>query len=81
GNFYDMLGLFLMFLILLKVVLAMKHTISTLNDPIVASVSPTFTMYLMVLSVFLKRLSGFSPLANVIWWTSLILHLILMMYF
>ncbi|ARR88309.1 hypothetical protein BSR26_00020 [Leuconostoc mesenteroides subsp. mesenteroides] len=33
-------------LILLKIVLAMKHTISTLNDPIVASVSPTFTMSL-----------------------------------
>ena len=32
GNSYDMLGLFLMFLILLKIVLAMKHTISTLND-------------------------------------------------
>lgn len=81
GNSYDMLGLFLMFLILLKIVLAMKHTISTLNDPIVASVSPTFTMSLMVLSVFLKRLSGFSLLANVTWWTALILHLILMMYF
>ena len=81
GNFYDMLGLFLMFLILLKIVLAMKHTISTLNDPIVASVSPTFTMSLMVLSVFLKRLSDFSLLANVTWWTALILHLILMMYF
>ena len=76
-----MLGLFLMFLILLKIVLAMKHTISTLNDPIVASVSPTFTMSLMVLSVFLKRLSAFSLLANVTWWTALILHLILMMYF
>ncbi|WP_351876405.1 hypothetical protein, partial [Streptomyces sp. NPDC002599] len=68
GNSYDMLGLFLMFLILLKIVLAMKHTISTLNDPIVASVSPTFTMSLMVLSVFLKRLSAFSLLANVTWW-------------
>ena len=29
GNLYDMLGLFLMVLILLKIVLAMKHTIST----------------------------------------------------
>ena len=34
----------------------MKHALSTLDDPIIASVSPTFTMALMVICVFLDRI-------------------------
>ena len=36
----------------LKIIFTMKHALSTLDDPIIASVSPTFTMALMVICVF-----------------------------
>ena len=39
-----------------KIIFTMKHALSTLDDPIIASVSPTFTMALMVICVFLDRI-------------------------
>ena len=59
----------------------MKHALSTLDDPIIASVSPTFTMALMVICVFLDRIFTNAAWINVLWIGAVILHFILMIYF
>ena len=64
-----------------KIIFTMKHALSTLDDPIIASVSPTFTMALMVICVFLDRIFTNAAWINVLWIGAVILHFILMIYF
>lgn len=78
---YGGIGLFLMCLILLKIIFTLNHIVLTLNDPIVASVSPTFTMSLMVICVFLSHFFPNSQFLLVNWYLSVLLHFILMIYF
>ena len=54
---------------------------AALRNPIIASVAPTFTMALMVVSVFLDRLFPNQIMNNALWVTAIILHLALMGYF
>ena len=70
-----------MILVILKIIFTMKHALSTLDDPIIASVSPTFTMALMVICVFLDRIFTNAAWINVLWIGAVILHFILMIYF
>lgn len=53
----------LLFLVILKLVLFPKAIMEDLKDPIMASVSGTFSMALMLLSTYVKPLtiSGFLP--------------------
>lgn len=81
GNVYAAMGSFLMGLIMLKIIFAMKHTMQTLNDPIVASVSPTFTMAWMVICVFLNRLFPDQAWIHGVWLLAVLLHFVLMIYF
>lgn len=81
GTIYCVLGSLLMILVILKIIFTMKHALSTLDDPIIASVSPTFTMALMVICVFLDRIFTNAVWINVLWIGAVILHFILMIYF
>ena len=81
GTIYCVLGSLLMILVILKIIFTMKHALSTLDDPIIASVSPTFTMALMVICVFLDRIFTNAAWINVLWIGAVILHFILMIYF
>lgn len=81
GNFFDLAGLFFMLLILLKLIFTTRHLFESLKDPIVGSVSPTFTMSWMVICVFLDRLFPHSTLIYIIWLAAIVLHFFLMAYF
>ncbi|HAP15271.1 MULTISPECIES: TDT family transporter [Lactococcus] len=81
GNFFDLAGLFFMTLILMKLIFTMRHLIESLKDPIIGSVSPTFTMAWMVICVFLNRVFPHSPLVYLIWLIAVLLHFVLMAYF
>lgn len=78
---YGGIGLFLMSLILLKIFFTLDHIVLTLNDPVVASVSPTFTMSLMVICVFFSHFFPNNIFISIIWYLSVLLHFILMIYF
>lgn len=81
GSIYGWSGIMLMFFFMTKVFFTMKHTFKTLEDPIIASVAPTFTMAWMVICVFLSgRVSEFW-LLQWIWVSAVILHFLLMIYF
>lgn len=81
GNIFDLVGLFFMFLIMLKLIFTMRHLLEALKDPIVGSVSPTFTMAWMVICVFLNRFFPHSSLVYFIWLCAIFLHFLLMAYF
>lgn len=81
GNTFDLVGLFFMFLIMLKLIFTMRHLLEALKDPIVGSVSPTFTMAWMVICVFLNRIFPHSSLVYFIWLLAIFLHFLLMAYF
>lgn len=81
GIFYILAGLLLMCLVFAKIVLTPKHAIRSLRDPIIASVSPTFTMSLMVISSVLCRAFPDTKFIDGLWWFAVVLHFILMIYF
>lgn len=81
STFYSVLSCGLMGIIVLKIIFTMAHTVKSLDDPIVASVSPTFTMSWMVICVFLNRLFPGAPLVHFIWLIAVLLHFALMIYF
>lgn len=81
GNVFCLIGILIMGLFLLKLLFTFKHTLADLKNPIIASVAPTFTMSLMVISVVLERVFPNLLMNDVLWLTSIGLHLGLMTYF
>ncbi|WP_350343003.1 TDT family transporter [Proteinivorax tanatarense] len=65
-------------LILIKVIVMPKSLVTAFENPVVASVLPTFSMGLMVLSTYF---TSFILFANVMWFSAVLLHLILMAVF
>lgn len=81
GNVYVLIGSVLMFLVVCKIMFTMKHTWRTLNDPMIASVSPTFSMAGMVICVFLNRLFPGNPFILILWVVFISIHFLLMLFF
>lgn len=81
GNIFCLIGILIMGLFLLKLFFTFKNTLADLKNPIIASVAPTFTMSLMVISVVLERVFPNLLMNDLLWLTSIGLHLGLMTYF
>lgn len=69
----------LLILILLKLILFPAAIKEDMKNPIMASVSGTFSMALMLLSTYVKPLIG--PAAYYIWLFAIALHVVLIIYF
>lgn len=69
----------LLLLVILKLVLFPKAIMEDLKDPIMASVSGTFSMALMLLSTYVKPFIG--KAAYYIWLFAIVLHIVLILYF
>lgn len=80
GNGLGILSLFLILLIIAKISVHFKNSLMDLNDPVIASVAPTFTMSLMIISTFLKAW-GLPIVAMVVWLTAIVLQFVIMGYF
>lgn len=78
GNFFGIIGIALITLIVLKFMLAPRETMVMLRDPIIASVFPNFSMALLVAATFFTT---YPLLANLIWYTGVILQYSLLGYF
>lgn len=70
---------FLLVLVLLKLILFPKAVAEDMQNPIMASVSATFPMALMLLTTYVKPFIG--QAAYYIWFLAIILHVILIIYF
>lgn len=81
GNIMGIVAGVLLVLILAKIFLTFGHVKDTLKDPIVASVSPTFTMASMVLCTYLTQFEALKTLATVLWFVAIVIHYGLMVYF
>lgn len=69
----------LLILIILKLILFGGAVKEDMKNPIMASVSGTFSMALMLLSTYVKPLIG--PAAYYIWLLAIALHIVLIIYF
>ena len=72
-------ALFLLLLLLLKLVMFPKAIKEDMQNPIMASVSGTFPMALMLLSTYIKPF--ISTGAKVLWFLAIGLHIALIIYF
>ena len=70
---------FLLVLVLLKLIMFPQMIREDMQNPIMASVSGTFPMALMLLSTYIKPLIG--PAAMYIWFLAIALHIVLIIYF
>ncbi len=70
---------FLLVLVLLKLILFPQMIKEDMNNPIMASVSGTFPMALMLLSTYVKPFIGGA--AKYIWYFAILLHIVLIVYF
>ena len=70
---------FLLILVLLKLIMFPGAVKEDMGNPIMASVSGTFPMALMILSTYVKPFIG--KAAYYIWLLAIILHIILIIYF
>jgi exfoliative toxin A/B len=70
---------FLLVLVLLKLILFPGKVKEDMGNPIMASVSGTFPMALMILSTYVKPFIG--QAAYVIWLIAIVLHVVLIIYF
>lgn len=66
-------------LVLLKIILLPKGVKEALQNPVIASVFPTFSMTMMLLATYIKPFSG--GFASLFWFAGLILHIVLMISF
>ena len=72
-------AVFLLILVLLKLIMFPGAVKEDMGNPIMASVSGTFPMALMILSTYVKPFIG--KAAYYIWLLAIILHIILIIYF
>ncbi len=78
-NIFGGIAALIFLLLVMKIVLFPKDVVESLDNPVIASVSPTFSMGVMILSTYLKPY--FPSLALGLWVMALLLHFALMIYF
>ncbi|MFJ7666716.1 TDT family transporter [Lysinibacillus sp. NPDC097195] len=81
GSIIGLIGMILMSFVLFKIMFTFKHTLANLQNPIVASVAPTFTMSCMVICTYFLHFESIKPLLSWLWLGIVCLHFILMFYF
>lgn len=79
-NVCGIFAAFLLVLLLLRLVCDFKGVGKDMGTPVVAGVSGTFTMALMILSTYLIPFTGRVP-AQVVWYAAIVLHAVLIVCF
>lgn len=78
-NIFGCISAIILILLILKVITEPKSVTEGLNNPVICSVMPTFSMGIMILSTYIKPyLSG---LAYGTWIVGLLIHCIMIIYF
>ncbi len=78
-NFFGVLSAILLFLLIGKMLIDARTIIKDLSNPVIASVSPTFSMGIMILATYIR--SYLPTIAYGVWITGLIVHILLIIYF
>lgn len=78
-NILGIISGLLLLALLLKLIIDGKAVIEDLKNPVIASVAPTFSMGIMILSTYIKAFN--SSLALGVWAVGLVLHGLLILFF
>ncbi|TCU77366.1 exfoliative toxin A/B [Tissierella praeacuta] len=78
-NIFGIFSAIILILVLMKIIMFPKGVSESLANPVVASVFPTLSMGIMLLSTYLKPFA--SSLAFGMWIIGLVLHIVLIIYF
>ncbi len=78
-SIFGILSAVLFALMIAKMIKYPKDIVTALDNPLVASVFPTFSMAIMLLATYIKTFSQTAAL--IVWFVGLILHIILIMWF
>ncbi|WP_165002736.1 MULTISPECIES: TDT family transporter [unclassified Enterococcus] len=81
GNVIGVLSMVLMLFMFVKLFILFEHTRKMLHDPIIASVSPTFTMALMVICTYFVSFTTILPIVKFVWAAAVVFQVILVLYF
>jgi len=81
GNLIGCISIILMVLMFIKLFILFEHTRQMLHDPIIGSVSPTFTMALMVICTYFVSFTSIAPLVKAIWLSAVVFQIVLVLYF
>lgn len=81
GSILVWLGIIMMLLLLLRVFTDFPSIQRDFKNPMIASVSPTITMALFGIASYLHSIHGFIIFSNILWYTSILLHLSFVAYF
>ncbi|MFV0396302.1 MAG: TDT family transporter [Coprobacillaceae bacterium] len=81
GNSIGCIGIILVLGIIFKIVFTVQDIRESLTNPIIASVSPTFTMAIMVICTYLVGIPIMSNIAKFLWYLAIIIYFILVIYF
>ena len=73
------LSLIILILLICKFIFFTKDSIESLDNPVVCSVLPTFSMGIMILSTYLKPYSNMA--GKYVFYFGIVLHIILLIYF
>ncbi|CAH2212728.1 TDT family transporter [Tepidibacter aestuarii] len=78
-NIFGLISFTLLILLILKLILRPHVITESLENPVVASVAPTFSMGLMLLSTYINKY--FPSVSFFIWILGLLIHFLLLFYF
>lgn len=81
GSILVWIAIFMMFLLLLRVFTDFKSIQHDFKNPMIASVSPTITMALFGIAVYLHSFNQLVIVSNILWYISILLHLSFIAYF
>lgn len=78
-NLFGLISVIIFPLVVLKLIMFKKGVKEALENPVIASVFPTFSMTMMLLATYIKPFS--STIALLFWFAGLILHITLIIWF
>ncbi|SHJ69395.1 TDT family transporter [Paramaledivibacter caminithermalis] len=78
-NIFGVISAGILILLIIKILTGFKTIVEKLNNPVIASVSPTFSMGLMILSTYIKP--SLPSIAYGIWILGILIHCVLIVYF
>jgi exfoliative toxin A/B len=78
-NIFGVISALILLLLIGKIITDKKSVVEGLNNPVIASVMPTFSMGIMILSTYIK--APFPTLALISWCIGLLLHCIFIVFF
>ncbi len=78
-NIFGALSSIIFLLLLIKIFTSIKAIVESLNNPVIASVAPTFSMGIMILATYLKPIQ--SSISYGLWIAGILIHILLIIDF